>query len=66
MTPEDDENAVEGTRLQRPAVGRESAAGLSEAGRRGSSRGGSRRLGLQIDPTNVAEAIELLEGPSHA
>ncbi len=39
-------------------------AGLRDRGERPRFRQRSRRLGLRIDVTNVAEAIEHLEGPT--
>ncbi|MDP8957864.1 MAG: ribbon-helix-helix protein, CopG family [Actinomycetota bacterium] len=39
-------------------------AGLGAAPERRQFRQRSKRLGLRIDVTNVAEAIELLEGPT--
>ena len=72
MTFEDDvAAAIERIRRERSlglseTVNQLIRAGLRMRPRKRSFRGRAAPLGLRIDPTNVAEAIELLEGPSHA
>jgi hypothetical protein len=47
------------------AVNRLARAGLTVKGERATFRQRTARLGLKVDVTNLGEALELLEGPTH-
>ena len=47
------------------AVNRLARAGLTQRQERQAFRQRAAPMGLRVDVTNVAEAIELLEGPTH-
>ena len=67
----DDDVAVAIDRLRREqgvgvseAVNRLARAGLRQKPERARFRQRSARIGLKVDVTNVAEALEVLDGPS--